>query len=177
VRLNIDRTWDGEPAEDGVSMQIRVLADSLEMQVDAPYHGDPPPPGPAGATEGLWDYEVVELFVAGPDAAEPAYTEIELSPHGHHLVLQLRGVRKVVASGLPLAFVARIAGDRWMGEASVPRSYLPQGPYRVNAYAIHGVGDRRCLAMTPLPGPRPDFHQPAGFRVPLDIGGPPRSTR
>jgi hypothetical protein len=37
---------------------------------------------------------------------------------------------------------------------------VPEGPWRFNAYAIHGVGAaRRYLAHFPVPGPRPDFHR------------------
>ena len=100
---------------------------------------------------------MVEVFIVGPDAV---YTEVELSPHGLHLVLQLQGVRQPVASGLPLEFTAAIEGDRWMGEARLARDLLPPAPHRVNAYAIHGEGDaRRYLAAHPVPGPAPDFHR------------------
>ena len=107
----------------------------------------------------LWDFEVVELFVVGP-GAEPLYTEIELGPHGHHLLLLLRGVRKIVAMGLPLAYRAHIEGTTWRAQALLPRQLLPPPPHRLNAFAIDGVGrERRYLATHPVPGPEPDFHR------------------
>jgi hypothetical protein len=46
----------------------------------------------------------------------PHYLELELSPHGAHLVLQLDNVRRVRASQLPLPYAhAHIDGDRWRG--------------------------------------------------------------
>jgi len=171
--LRIASLWDGAPARADEAVEVRLSddGDRVRIDVDAPYHGDPPPPGPPGATFGLWEYEVVEVFVAGPPDAEGRvpYTEIEVGPHGHHLVLRLLGVRQMTERELPLTFSAAIEGDRWTGTASIDRSLLPAGPRRVNAYAIHGVGDaRRYLAWTPVPGPRPDFHQPARFRpVPI----------
>ena len=52
----------------------------------------------------------------------------------------------------------------WRGEALLPYRWLPPGPHRVNAYAIHGVGEaRRHLAHAPLPGEKPDFHQVESF--------------
>ena len=146
-------------------MRLRLTASALRVAVSAPFHDDPPPPGEPGSTEGLWEYEVVELFVAGPadDDAVP-YTEIELSPWGHHLVLQLHGIRNRVATGLPIAFRTQRRGNLWLGVARIDMALLPQQPWRINAFAIHGVGDdRRYLAATPLPGERPDFHQPARF--------------
>lgn len=142
---------------------------ALRIVVDAPSHGDPPPPGKPGPTPGLWNYEVVEVFLAeSSDSSETVrYLEIELSPHGHHLVLRFEGVRNVVGQGMDLEYRARIdrAAGRWTGEALLPNDWLPPGPLRVNAFAIHGVGERRrFLVSSPLPsGDAPDFHQPLEF--------------
>jgi hypothetical protein len=41
---------------------------------------------------------------------------------------------------------------------------LPQPFSHVNAYAIHGQAAARCYqAAFPVPGERPDFHQPRFF--------------
>lgn len=97
------------------------------------------------------------------------YLEVELSPHGHHLVLRLAGVRRVVAAGLELDYRAAVDGDRWRGEARLPRSWLPPTPHRAAAFAVHGTGGRRRhLSSLPLPGDAPDFHQPHRF-PPLDL--------
>jgi hypothetical protein len=163
----VDRTWNGEPARPGEAAVVRltVAADGLRVAVEAPFHGDPPPPGPAGPCPGLWEHEVVEVFLVSASAGpEPEYTEVELSPHGHHLVLRLLGVRRPVATGLPLAFTVRRAEGRWHGEAELPSAYLPPGPLRGNAYAIHGEGPaRRYLAHAPTGGDRPDFHRLEAF--------------
>ena len=161
--LSINKTWDGEPIDEGESVDIQLVAEEnhLELRVRAPFHGDPPPPGLAGPTEGLWDFEVVEVFIVG---ASGAYTEIELSPHGHHLVLQLSGPRVVERRMLPLSYEAKIEGDVWAGKAEVPLTLLPDVPVCINAFSIHGTSlQRRFLAWTPLPGPAPDFHQPHRF--------------
>lgn len=165
MELRIARTWDGAPVGDDEAVTVMLAADdhALTLRIDAPFHGDPPPAAAPGSTDGLWEHEVVELFVGG--AAEPErYTEIELGPHGHHLGLRLDGVRRVVARGLPIEHAPRIAGGRWTATASIARSLLPEGPWVGNAYAIHGVGAaRRYLAWRPVPGAKPDFHQPARF--------------
>lgn len=163
-RLDIAHAWEGTPlaAVDHAQLLLRLGPRHLLVAVDAPFHGDPPPPGLPGPTEGLWEYEVVELFLAS--VGDTAYAEVELSPHGHHLVLRLAGVRQRVAAGLPLAFRTRRAGRRWQGVARLDRRHLPPPPWRGNAFAIHGpASDRRHLAASPLPGVRPDFHQPDRF--------------
>ncbi|MDD5308212.1 MAG: hypothetical protein PHU25_12895 [Deltaproteobacteria bacterium] len=177
LHLAIATTWDGEHAARNETASIALGFDDgdLVVEVDAAFHGDPPPSGAPGPTPGLWELEVVELFVLGASLdGEPRYTEIELSPHGHHLVLRLHGVRRPIATVLPLRFDARIAGPRWAGIARLDRSLLPPPPYRVNAYAVHGEGDsRRHLAHAPVLGERPDFHRLGSF-VPIeipDIGG------
>ncbi len=163
VQLGIARTWDGADAAPGERAVVTLedAGERLRIAVDAPFHGDPAPPDPPGATWALWEHEVVELFVLGPGGR---YTEIELGPHGHHLVLQLEGRRKVVRRKLPLTWQPRIEGARWTGLAWLERALLPPGPHRINAYAIHGVGEaRRYLAWTPVPGPAPDFHRLEAF--------------
>jgi hypothetical protein len=145
--------------------------DSLCIDVDAPYFGDPAPAGPAGPTDRLWEHEVCEVFVA--DDADN-YLEVELSPHGHHLVLVLAGVRNVVRSQLPIVYHARIvlapdapsAGPmgRFYGQARVPWDYLPVPTVRANAYAIHGPPAQRCYhAHSPPGGESADFHKLASF--------------
>jgi hypothetical protein len=163
VLLLIDNTWDGEPALAGeiVRVELRARGGGIVVTVEAPFHDDPPPPAPPGATDRLWEHEVVEVFLLGRD---DAYLEIEMGPHGHHLAIELRGVRNVVKSGLPLPYRARIDGSRWTGEAEIPAEFLPPGLDRVNAFAIHGVGAaRRFLAAFPAPGPQPDFHRLDAF--------------
>ena len=133
---------------------------TLDVHVEAPFHGDPAPADPVGPTWRLWDHEVVELFIAGIGSPEP-YLEVELGPHGHHLVLQLAGRdRTITARLLPLAFEAEIDGDRWSGFARIPREYLPCGAGWANADAIHGPKEaRRYLSWAPVPGDAPDFHR------------------
>lgn len=163
--MNITTNWDGSAIDNHPIVRIEITRsnDGLYIDIDAPFHGDPSPPKvPVGPTDGLWEHEVVEVFFLGNNGR---YTEVELAPSGHHLVLQLDGVRKPVASCLPLQFTAVIEGDRWTGRAYVPNRILPKGPLFINGYAIYGSGSERVyMSWIPLPGDTPDFHQPALFR-------------
>jgi hypothetical protein len=168
TRLPIECDWRGLPLAAAEQAWIAVdrAGDQLEVEFDAPYFGDPPPPMAAGPAPGLWDFEVIELFLADAGAE---YLELEFGPHGHYLVLQLCGVRrpKTAKSALPLAYRVQIEGGRYRGRAQVPMSYLPDRPVRVNAYTIHGQGGaRRYAAHAPVAGAQPDFHRLECF-VPL----------
>ncbi len=161
----IERLWSGEPARVDERVQLGFVLDTQSLHIDlqAPHHGDPAPAGPPGALPGLWNHEVVELFLlAEPDH----YLEIELGPHGHHWVLELLGCRQVAREGLPIQYQAELTEGRWTGRAEIPRAYLPAKVVRGNGYAIHGTGPlRRYLARFPVVGTVPDFHR-------LDCFGP-----
>jgi hypothetical protein len=161
------------PAADCARVLLAREPACLRIEVDAPYFGDPAPAGPAGPTDRLWEHEVVEVFIA--DAAQH-YLEVELSPHGHHLVLELSGVRHILRGQLPIDYYATItpptpqtlghARSRFQGVARLPWAYLPQAATRVNAYAIHGQGAQRCYHAHSPPcavGEAPDFHRLACF--------------
>ena len=169
VHLEISQTWDGKPTAkaDTIRLKLGVSGTDLTIDVDAPFYDDPRPSGPPGPTDGLWNYEVVEIFIAG---VGPEYLEIELGPHGHHLVLQLADIRTPQATLLPIEFEAEVQGSRWRGHAKVPHRLLPTGPHRLNATAIHGPATaRHYLSVCPLPGPSADFHQPEQFTVTAEL--------
>ncbi len=165
--LQTSLLWDGSAARPAeiAAVTLVIERDGLVIDVDAPFHDDPPPLAPPGPTWQLWDHEVVEVFVAAADA--PIYIEVELSPHGHHLVLRFEGIRKDVARCLPLVFSAAVDGARWRGRALVPTGWLPPGApasWRVNACAIHGrAAERRYLTAARLTASTPDFHRPEEF--------------
>jgi hypothetical protein len=155
----IRRDFRGVPAPERDHCLLRASLDDarLVVQVQAPFHDDPPPPGPPGRYPRLWEHEVVELFLLGEGER---YTEIEVGPHGHHLALNLLGRRHVVDGHVRVKVETRIDGARWSGRAEVSRSDLPERCIRANAYAMFGSGvDRQCLAAHPVPGEAPDFHR------------------
>lgn len=167
--LSIDKLWDGSTADKSEWAEVAMAMTPAGVTVDvtARYHGDPAPELPPGQTDGLWNYEVVELFVANENGE---YLELELGPHGHYLALLFSGARDLARRDLDVICQAAIAGSMWTATAHVPRSCLPSGISRANAYAIHGTEEsRRFLAASPVPGARPDFHQPRLFKLLREI--------
>lgn len=176
VELVVGSTWDGAPLppDERAVVQLDARPDGLLVRGLAPWAGDPPPTTPPGPTPGLWEHEVLELFLVGDDGR---YLEVELGPHGHHLVLQLADVRRPAASELPLSLRVARVGAYWLVEAHLPRFWLPRSVVRANAFHIHGPrGARAYRAATPLPGERPDFHQPTRF-APVRLPAAPATPR
>jgi hypothetical protein len=157
-------TWNGHPIsrKHWVSVDLALKKGELVMNLDSPFYDNPKPGGPAGPTDGLWDFEVVELFLSGDGNR---YLEVELGPHGHHLALILEGKRNIIEKKLPLEYTALIRGSRWRGTAAVPAAYIPGGRLTGNLYAIYGPAEARIhLALYPLGGDAPDFHRLEDFR-------------
>lgn len=159
IILPIASTWDGGEArpDERATVAVEHRDGGLDVHIRAPLHGDPPPPLPPGPTWGLWEHEVVELFVLGPGER---YTEVEVGPHGHHLLLRLEGRRHIVERCLPLDVTIERDDTTWAARFHLPADLLPLPPWRANAYAIHGTGAaRRYLAHHGVPGDAPDFHR------------------
>lgn len=169
VEARIDRTWDGKeiPESDVAVVTLRFGDRRLEVEVDAPLNGDPPPPSAPGPTEALWNHEVVEVFLLGSSG----YLEVELGPHGHYLVMELGAPRVVETSLIPIEYSVRNReGSRWQARAVIENHWLPAGLDRFNAYRICGLTpQRRYLAAFPMPGEKPDFHKLECFG-PLEVG-------
>jgi hypothetical protein len=158
----LDRDWRGHPL-DGPHPRVELTKERGEVRVavDAPFWGDPAPQAPAGRLWGLWEYEVVEIFIAG---VGPRYLELELGPHGHHLFLGLAGVRRIADDALPLAsYQLDVQAERWHAVATFAAALLPEGPLRYNVCTIRGQGEREYRSLVALPGDTPDFHQPQAF--------------
>ncbi|KAM7444015.1 hypothetical protein ABFA07_007382 [Porites harrisoni] len=168
--FSIATTWDGEPLNHS-PVEFKVSAvDEISVKVDVrgPLFNDPgPPPAPSGSPcPELWEFEVAEIFFLG---ADDKYLEVELSPHGQHLVLLLNGMRNMIKDKLALSYSATKDNvqKKWKGSATIPLDYFPPGVVKLNAYAIHGTGRDRCYeALYPATKEcdRPDFHRLQFFK-------------
>lgn len=161
--LQINQTWNGHAlaAKEQIQIELEHRPKGLLIDFSAPFYDDPAPAAEPGPTDGLWDYEVLEVFMANGQR----YTEVELGPHGHYLVLQLNGYRHCVSKLQEIRYKTYRVASRWMGTALIPWELLPAAPWTYNAYAIHGQGSTRTyLAHFAVKGPEPDFHRLEAFQ-------------
>ncbi|XP_059409377.1 UPF0462 protein C4orf33 homolog [Carassius carassius] len=92
MEFHIKHSWDSLCVDHKpVKIRFSPGEDGLLMQFNAPFFNDPPAPaGPPGEQfPGLWDYEVVETFFLNSYTEQ--YLEVEVCPHGQHLILLLNG--------------------------------------------------------------------------------------
>ncbi|XP_068798169.1 UPF0462 protein C4orf33 homolog isoform X2 [Struthio camelus] len=172
MEFTVQHTWDGIPvSHEPVMVSLKSGNAGLLMEVSAPFFNDPPAPlgEPGKPFSGLWDYEVVEAFFLS-DRTEQ-YLEVELCPHGQHLLLLLSGRRRVWKEKLPLEFEVTRMETKWEGKAVLPWNYFPPCTNKFNAFAIHGSGaERKYEALHPVPqhelqeGQKPDFHRLEFFK-------------
>lgn len=168
AQYEITTTWNNVSIDAKDYVRIELIHDrDLIINVSAPFYNDPALPdwshSPA-TMDKLYNYEVVEVFLLDSDASH--YLEIELSPKGQYLLLQLNGYRNVTNSGLPLkSYITQIDDNRWHASARVDSSLLPRNVAQFNAYAIHGSNEtRQYLSLFPAPTNdsqylNPDFHR------------------
>ncbi|MEZ0373269.1 MAG: hypothetical protein ACAI44_29525, partial [Candidatus Sericytochromatia bacterium] len=156
--------------QEKIRLELEFRPNGLLIDLEAPFYGDPAPEAEAGPTSELWEHEVVEVFIANGES----YTEIELGPHGHYLVLRLEGQRNQVSKLHEIRYRVYPSPGRWLGTALVPFELLPPAPWTYNAYAIHGQGAaRHYQARFPVPGQAPDFHKLEFFQpLEFNLGQP-----
>lgn len=173
LSCEIKYTWDGKNLENHGPIQIsmrwhfeRIMGKPhkriVRVNIQAPLFDDPDPPDEmAGICPGLWNYECVELFFANNKGN---YTEIEVGPHGHWLVLLHKDYRQCINNGeeLQLEVKNEWKGSDWHCTVEIPLAYLPGNISKFNAYAMHGSGeDRHYEALYPVTDgtlKEPDFH-------------------
>jgi len=153
-----------------LSTPVRILwsDEFLYLSYECPYHElNTYEPAQEGERQGLWEKDVVELFLA-PDAANPKrYTEHEWAPNGEKLDLKIDLPQKDFAwsSGMQSAVAIDRNTKVWRVEARIPLKALGPVPaagtrWRMNLYRCDtatGVG----LAFSPTF--KGTFHNPDRF--------------
>ena len=162
LALAIAQRWDGAPLPD-LRAGVRLSAERDALWVEAGMaHARAPriPDAPRGArVADLWEYDVVECFVAGADGR---YLELELGAGGHYLALAFDAPRRRRDDFArePLAVEWEDGAQAWHARCRVPRAWLAEPIARVNAFAI---ADGEYAVHAPVGGERPDFHRPHAF--------------
>lgn len=163
--ITIDHLWNGDPCPDErvrALIELSETSQGLRVKAEAPIlHEQKIPDAPIGArVEGLWQYDVVELFLVGPGHR---YFELELGAGGHFLALSFDSIRHRSndhAEFHPVLRYEKTPDKTWISELTIPQSILPENVRAMNAFVI-AAG--QFLSMSQLPGDKPDFHQPDFF--------------
>ena len=107
--------------------------------------------------DGLWDFDVVELFLVGPGHQ---YLEIELGAGGHFLILGFDSIRRRsqgYETFVPVLRFEKTGEKVWTSSLTIPWKMVPENLRAMNAFAIMAG---QFLAYSPVPGEQPDYHQP-----------------
>jgi hypothetical protein len=164
LSLSIDRHWNGSASLDPrLRGELRLCTRTGGLVVEARLpHQEPAriPGAPAGSrVANLWEYDVVECFLAGADGR---YVEIELGAGGHFLVLEFSAPRRLADDHARLAPALDFAhlATGWRSTLVLPWRLVPGDLRALGAFAIAGEA---FLSAHPLPGEVPDFHQPGAY--------------
>ena len=187
--LSISNLWNGAPSslEPGNHYKINIDIDNMTGEIiliiDAPFFNDPPPTlnhiNDSNDTKryiGLWNHEVVEVFIS--DCRGANYLEVNIGPFGHYYLKSISTYDQNDMIDVDTAPTVKInaKANRWNARVYVPYAMVPEPDtgfdmevplaikWHINAFAIHGNKDsREYLAATALPGKSPNFHQPKFF--------------
>lgn len=110
--------------------------------------------------EGLWTFDVAEIFFAGGDGH---YTEFEIDRFGNYLLYTFSAPRERESEGHDFHpdIVTEELSNGVCHRLLIPNRFLPADICRMNAFAI--IDNDQFLAAHAVPGEEPDFHQPAAF--------------
>ncbi|MBI4435480.1 hypothetical protein HY630_02315 [Candidatus Uhrbacteria bacterium] len=167
LSLRVDRLWEGSSCPDDRLFAEVFLSQTkagIHVRVEAPMlHDQKVPDAPMGSrVEGLWEFDVVELFLVGPGHT---YLEVELGAGGHFLALGFDSIRHrsdAYESFTPVLRFEKTGEKFWKSSLTIPWKMIPENLRALNAFAIMAG---QFLAYSPVPGEQPDYHQPDRYPV------------
>lgn len=166
--------WQGQNKDPQRETEVRLLwtNEFLFVKFVARYRSitvfaDSEPNGRRGH---LWDRDVEEVFLQ-PNGAEPRhYKEIEVSPNGQWIDLDIApGEKRDLQSGLRRRAKIDEKSKIWIAELALPMKSLTQRfdpvfSWRVNFFRVEGAKEPRFYsAWQPTGTPVPNFHVPERF--------------
>lgn len=115
---------------------------------------------------GLWNFDVVEVFVTGHHGHLP-YLEIQISPLGQTFALVIDEPRKIFAYPKDLKFnsSSKVEGNTWTAHLDVSLKSIPGmvGMAKGNLHACLGLAPEREYFGLHI-SDRIDFHRPEFFQ-------------
>ncbi|MBB3282812.1 alpha-galactosidase [Mitsuaria sp. BK037] len=164
--------WRGRPLAGTQSTRVQLMhADgALHLRFSSRYNALSTFDRELSSTEiwPLWQRDVVEVFLQAPqDAGSDRYREVEVSPNGLVMDLEVRGAGRRRLVGESRARTAVDAVHRiWTAELVVPMQRGPQplDGWCINLFRIEGNKEtRQFSAWNPTGSEKPNFHVPAAF--------------
>ena len=172
--ISFEADWQNEQADPQRATEVRLLwnhqtlflkfrARFRELHVFSDARPD-------GWRDKLWDRDVAEVFLQPDDSDPLVYKELEISPNGFWIDLDISPAQKEeMRSRLKRRVTQDMQERTWTAVLAVPMRSLtttfdPTKRWRVNFYRIEGVAEPRFYsAWSPTRTPEPDFHVPAAF--------------
>jgi hypothetical protein len=172
--IRFERNWKGEQADPLRATEVRLLWNEhmLFLRFSARYRELHvfPDARPDGWRDELWERDVAEAFLQ-PDVSEArVYKELEVSPNGFWIDLNISQSAKVeMRSGLRRRMTQDTAANTWTAELAVPMQSLtpafdPKRSWRANFFRVEGKTEPRFYsAWSPTFTPVPNFHVSEAF--------------
>ena len=166
--------WQGKNPDPGRATEVRMLwTDAvLYLRFESHYLGITvfDDAEPDGRRDRLWERDVAEVFLQPADSEQRSYKEIEVSPNGFWIDLDIApGGKHDLRSGMKRRVRVDERNRIWRAELAVPMKCLtgkfdPAVPWRVNFYRVEGAQEPRFYsAWQPTGTPEPNFHVPEAF--------------
>lgn len=118
--------------------------------------------------EGLWDLDVVELFLTRENS-KGAYLELEISPLGQKVAILVKEARNDFEDYIPRSIEATsdLTADGFEANFNISLSDLPGSGMNVfgNAHACLGKLSRNYFSLFDCGKGKPDFHRPEYFQA------------
>lgn len=172
--IRFERDWRGEQADPQRGTEVRLLwnPQTLFLRFLARYrelHVFPDARADGWCDE-LWERDVAEAFLQ-PDASDArVYKELEVSPNGFWIDLNIaHGKKEEMRSSLRRRVVQDVKARTWTAELAVPMRSLtpvfdPKRSWRANFFRVEGKMEPRFYsAWNPTLTPAPNFHVPEAF--------------
>jgi alpha-galactosidase len=172
--IRFERDWRGEQADPQRATEVRLLWNEQTLYARFFSHYRELHVFPDARADGwrdeLWERDVAEAFLQ-PDASDArVYKELEVSPNGFWIDLNIaHGKKEEMRSGLRRRVIQEPAALTWTAELAVPMRSLtpefdPKRSWRANFFKVEGkVEPRFYSAWSPTLTPAPNFHVPEAF--------------
>jgi alpha-galactosidase len=172
--IRFERDWRGEQVDPRRATEVQLLwnEQTLFLRFFARYRELHvfPDARADGWRDELWERDVAEAFLQPDTSNARVYKELEVSPNGYWLDLNIaHGEKEEMRSGLRRRVVQDATASTWTAELAVPMRSLtpvfdPKRSWRANFFRVEGkVEPRFYAAWSPTLTPAPNFHVPEAF--------------